>query len=300
MSVRFVWLWLAAFGPLASSSPGKSAAPAKVAGPNGHQLVPVAAGEYKIGARGHPTNPPRTAKLEACLISDAETTNAQFARFVGATGYRTDAERRGSAHIFRYGEAEWKWIDTAGASWRRPRGPEGPDAVKDLPEHSVTSVSAADAAAYCKWAGGRLPTQAEWEVAARAGSREKYPWGAKFHPDKANIWNGLTHAKNTKEDGWEFTAPVRSFPPNAWGLHDVIGNVFEFVSDLPPGTKQKSDQPLTSARGGSWWCSKHTCNAFNLEDNGTMPLHGSLPNQGFRLAVNPRTDTAGRSVSGSR
>ena len=87
------------------------------------------------------------------------------------------------------------------------------------------------------------------------------------------------------EDGWEFTAPVRNFPPNAWGLYDVIGNVFEFVSDLPHGVKEKPDQPLTSARGGSWWCSKYSCNAFNLLDNGTMPRHGSLPNQGFRLAV---------------
>jgi formylglycine-generating enzyme len=290
MRACFAWLWLAAaiaaaLGQGAPSSPDKSVTPAKVPGRNGHLLVPVPAGEYKIGAPGHPTNLPRTAKLASFLIADAETTNAQFAKFTEATGYRTDTERRGSAHIFRYGEAEWKWIDTKGASWRRPRGPFGPDAVNELPHHPVTSVSAADAAAYCQWAGGRLPTQAEWEAAARAGSTERFPWGAGFHPDKANIWNGLTHTKNTMEDGWEFTAPVRSFPPNAWGIHDVIGNVFEFVSDLPPGTKPKPDQPLTSARGGSWWCSKHTCNAFNLEDNGTMPLHGSLPNQGFRLAV---------------
>jgi sulfatase modifying factor 1 len=263
--------------------------PAKKPGPNGHQLVPVPAGDYHVGLREIPTNPPRTAKLAAYLISDAETTNAQFAKFVEVTGYRTDAERRGSAHIFRYGEREWKWIDTAGANWRHPRGPEGPDAVKDLASHPVTSVSAADAAAYCQWAGGRLPTQAEWEVAARAGApdTDKYPWGSKFDEKKANIWNGNTHAKNTMEDGFEFTAPVRSYPPNAWGLYDVIGNVFEFVSDLPPGIKAKEDQPLTSARGGSWWCSATTCSAYNLFDAGTMALHGSLPNQGFRMAMTP-------------
>ncbi len=259
--------------------------PAKVAGQNGHQLVPVAAGEYKVGAKGHATNPPRTAKFSACLIADAETTNSQFAKFVAATGHRTDAEKRGAAHVFRYGEREWRWIETTGACWRRPRGPDGPDAVKVLANHPVTCLSAADAAAYCKWAGGRLPTQAEWEVAARAGSTMLYPWGAEFQPDKANVWNGLTHQKNTKEDGWEFTAPVRSYAPNAWGLYDVIGNVFEFVSDIPPMVKEKKEQPLTSARGGSWWCSSHTCKAYNLVDNGTMALHGSLPNQGFRLAV---------------
>ena len=265
--------------------------PAKIPGQNGHQLVAVVAGDYKVGAKGHPTNPPRTAKLAAFHIADAETTNAQFAKFVTATGHRTDAEKRGAAHVFRYGEREWKWIETKGACWRRPRGPDGLDAVKKLASHPVTCVSAADAAAYCAWAGGCLPTQAEWEVAARAGCTTLYPWGTEFSPYKANTWNGLTHQKNTREDGWEFTAPVRSFPPNAWGLHDVIGNVFEFVSDIPPMVKEKKEQPLTSARGGSWWCSSHTCKAYNLVDNGTMPLHGSLPNQGFRLAVTAQTGT---------
>ena len=257
----------------------------KVAGKNGHQFVAVAAGEYKVGAQGHGTNPLRTVKLAAFHIADAETTNAQFAAFIAATGHKTDAERRGKAHIFRYGEPEWRWIETAGANWRHPRGPAGPDALQKLPQHPVTCLSAADAAAYCAWAGGRLPTQAEWETAARAGSATLYPWGAKFDAKKANTWNGVTHAKNTMEDGWEFTAPVRSYAANAWGLHDVIGNVFEFVSDIPAGVKQKRTQPLTSARGGSWWCSARTCKAFNLVDNGTMPLHGSLPNQGFRLAM---------------
>ncbi len=254
---------------------------------HGHRLIPVPAGPYRTGARGHPTNPARTVELGAYRISDAETTIAQFAAFTAATAYRTDAERRGKAHIFRYGSGEWRWVEAAGACWRFPRGPHGPDAVKQLAQHPVTSLSAADAAAYCRWAGGRLPTQGEWETAARAGGTTRFPWGDTFQPSLTNTWNGATHAKNTKLDGWEFTAPVRSFPPNAWGLYDVTGNVFEFCSDLPPGIRQKPMQPLTSARGGSWWCSPDTCRAFNLIDNGTMPLHGSLPNQGFRIVFDP-------------
>lgn len=269
----------AAASPAAAADP-----PARVAGANGHQFVSVPAGEYRVGGKTHGTNPLRTAKLAAWLIADAETTNAQFAKFVAATGYKTDAEKRGKAHIFRYGEAEWKWIETEGACWRFPRGPKGPDAVKKLAQHPVTCISAADAAAYCKWAGGRLPTQAEWETAARAGATTLYPWGDEFDPKKANTWNGTTHRKNTMVDGWEFTAPVRSYPPNAWGLYDVIGNVFEYVADVPKMVKQRPSQPLTSARGGSWWCSQGTCRAYNLLDNGTMALHGSLPNQGFRMA----------------
>jgi len=257
----------------------------KTAGRNGHLLVTVAGGDYKVGARGHGLNPLRTVQLAAFRIADAETTNAQFAKFIAATGYQTDAGRRGKAHVFRSGEREWRWIETAGASWRHPRGPDGPDALLKLPQHPVTCLSAADAAAYCAWAGGRLPTQAEWEVAARAGSAALYPWGAKFDAQLANTWNGVTHAKNTLEDGWEFTAPVRSYAANAWGLYDVIGNVFEYVSDLPPRVKQNPAQPLTSARGGSWWCSARTCKAYNLVDCGTMALRGSLPNQGFRLAM---------------
>lgn len=249
----------------------------------GARLITIPAGSYAIGGKEHPSNPPRTVKLNSYKISDSETTNTQFAAFVAATGYKTDAERRGSAHIFQYGAPEWKWIDTAGACWRFPRGPKGPEGLKDLPQHPVTCLSAADAEACARWAGGRLPTQAEWEVAARAGVVTDFPWGADFDPKRANTWDGGTHSRNSKADGWEFTAPVRSYPPNAWGLHDVIGNVFEFVSDLPFGVEEKPDQPLTSARGGSWWCSGLTCHAFNLLDNGTMAKHGSLPNQGFRM-----------------
>ncbi len=285
---------------------GTAAPGPAVPGINGHRLITVPAGEYRVGGKGRPLNPPRTVRLTAYRIADAETTNAQFAVFVAATAYKTDAERRGSAHIFKYGLPEWKWLDTPGACWRFPQGPDGtgeregsgghggPDAVRDLPEHPVTCLSAADAEAYARWAGGRLPTQSEWETAARAGADTDFPWGAEFNAALANTWDGVTHARNSKADGWEFTAPVRRFPPNRWGLYDVIGNVFEFVSDLPVGIPVKPEQPLTSARGGSWWCSARTCHAFNLLDNGTMPKHGSLPNQGFRMVFDEGNAKTGK------
>jgi len=257
-------------------------------GPNGHRLITVPAGDYQLGAKNYPTNPLRTVTLAAYQLADIETTNQQFAAFTAATGYRSDAEKRGKAHIFRYGKPEWAWIETDGACWRFPHGPVGTDVVKKLASHPVTCLSAADAAAYCRWAGGRLPTQAEWEAAARAGATTRYPWGDNFDPRRANTWTLPTHATaRPQADGWEFTAPVRSFPPNAWGFYDVIGNVFEFCADLPPRLPQKATQPLTSARGGSWWCSANTCQAFTLTANGTMPLHASLPNQGFRIAFDP-------------
>lgn len=254
----------------------------KQSGPNGHKLVTVAAGTYRVGVKGHDVNPPRNVELKAYLVADAETTNGQFAKFVEATGYRTDAERRGSAQVFRYGQPEWKWPVVKGAHWRCPFGPDEKKA-SDFPNHPVTQISGADAAAYCQWLEGRLPTLTEWEVAARAGVSTPYPWGKEFDVKAANVWTGATHGVNTKEDGWELTAPVRSFPPNAWGLYDVIGNVFEYCSDLPKSVPPRDDHPLAAARGGSWWCSRTTCQFFNLIDIGTMESHGSLPNQGFRI-----------------
>lgn len=285
--------WVMTFGLAGALMLSADEAPRpKQPGPNGHLLVAVPAGEWRVGESGHGLNPPRTVRLKAFLVADAETTNAQFATFVKETGHVTDAEKRGVAQVFRPDQPEWKWVDVKGATWKCPFGPDGKTAA-ELPEHPVTQISAADAAAYCKWLGGRLPSLAEWEVAARAGSTARHPWGAAFHPNAANIWNGATHARNTREDGWELTAPVRSYAPNAWGLYDVIGNVFEYCSDLPAGVRQRADHPLTAARGGSWWCSKDTCRFFNLVDIGTMERHGSLPNQGFRIVFDSGRISAG-------
>ena len=255
--------------------------PEKTRGPNGHLLVTVPAGKYPLGGKGDALNPPHTATLRAFRIADAETTNTQFAAFVKATGYVTDAERRGFGKTFLEGMQEWAWDDTEGANLRLPRGRHGPKAA-DLPNHPVTQISGADAEAYCRWLGARLPTLDEWEAAARAGTHTLYPWGDKFIKGRANIWNGATHEKETPVDGYVYTAPVRSYPPNAWGLYDVIGNVFEYCADLPAPLRGK-ESVFIAGRGGSWWCSANTCNSFNLVTIGHMDRHGSLANQGFRV-----------------
>lgn len=255
-------------------------------GPNGHSFVLVPAGTYAVGSENGARNPPRQVELGAFAIADAETTNAQFDVFVSATKYLTDAERRGFGKVSREGMPDWAWDDVPGADWRHPYGPDGPS-WEDLREHPVTQISGADAAAYSRWLGGRLPSLDEWEVAARAGAETRYPWGDDFDAKKANIWNGLSHRKNTREDGHLFTAPVRSFPANAWGLHDVIGNVFEYGAGLPEGVAEQDRDRLVAGRGGSWWCSVGTCDFYNLADIGMMDRHGSLANQGFRAAFDP-------------
>jgi formylglycine-generating enzyme required for sulfatase activity len=221
--------------------------------------------------------------LKGFRISDAETTNEQFSKFIRATGFITDAEKRGYGLVATEGMPDWAWDEVPGACWRLPMGPAGPKA-EDMLNHPVTQISGADAEAYCRWVGGRLPSLDEWEVAARAGSLARWPWGEEFDPRRANVWNGESHLHNTREDGWVYTSPVRSFPPNAWGLYDVIGNVFEYCSGLPQPHKSGESKRLVSGRGGSWWCSAGSCNFFNLQDIGVMDRHGTLANQGFRVA----------------
>ncbi len=251
---------------------------------NGHKLRLIPDGKFRVGANDHPANPAREVKLAAYWMAEAETTNAQFTAFVNATSYVTDAEKRGFGQVFTEGMADWAWQSVKGANWRFPFGPERPAA---LPQHPVTQISGADAEAYCKWAQLRLPSLDEWEVAARAGAETRFPWGPNYSPKQANTWDGKSHRKNSLADGFLYTSPVKSFPPNAWGLYDVIGNVFEYCSGIPATllTRAGQERRLMSGRGGSWWCSAGTCSYFNLVDIGTMDKHGSLANQGFRVAL---------------
>ena len=249
----------------------------------GHKLIHIPAGSYQLGSAAHKLNKPHSFKTAGFFISDAETTNAQFTAFVAATGYKTQAERNGWSLVGGEGSAEWEWKRVNGANWQHPFGPVGPDAAK-LPQHPVTQICGEDAQAYCKWAHGRLPNIDEWETAARAGAKTEFPWGAKFEPKMTNTWNGVDHRKNTLDDGFVLTSPIRSYPPNAWGLYDVIGNVFEYCEGHPPWMTTADAERRICGRGGSWWCSANSCGFFNLLDIGSMIKTASLPNQGFRVA----------------
>jgi sulfatase modifying factor 1 len=253
-------------------------------------FVRVPEGDYWVGERDHPRNPLRKVHLRAYEIGATEVTNAQFAEFIRATGYVTDAEHNGFGMTFEEGMDDWDWVPTKGATWRHPFGPAKPG-IEGHEADPVTQISSTDAQAYCAWAGGRLPSVEEWEVAARSGQKRqehpekgetpRYPWGDEWQSGKANNWQG-NHHKNEMQDPYLYLAPVGQFPPNQWGLYDVIGNVFEYCTD-------SSESKRAVARGGSWWCSSGTCNYYNLIDIGRMHLHGSLPNQGFRMArsLNP-------------
>ncbi|HEY9256521.1 SUMF1/EgtB/PvdO family nonheme iron enzyme [Chitinophaga sp.] len=245
----------------------------------GEVLIPK--GRYWIGKKQHLLNPRRQVYTDSFYIAACETTNRQFTAFVTATGYVTDAEKRHDALVFVPGLPEFEWHNDSTACWRFPNGITlgGIDQKMD---HPVTTISYKDALAYCTWAGVRLPTLEEWEIASRAGAATDYFFGATNNHigHYANIWYGKDHLQADSTDGYMYTAPVGSFAPNAWGLYDMYGNVFEFCS----GKVRPDESPtLAHARGGSWWCSKASCSFFNSADIGRVHQRASFSNQGFRV-----------------
>ena len=245
----------------------------------GSVLVPK--GEYQVGKKDSRQNPLRTVAVDSFRIAVYETTNREFAVFVAATGYVTDAEKRHNAMVFRPGLEEFRWIGDSTACWRWPNGISR-GGIKDKMNHPVTSISYYDIRAYCAWAHVRLPTLEEWEIACRAGSKTDYFFGSEDSRigEYANIWRGHDHMKADHSDGYMYTSPVGSFKPNPWGLYDMYGNVFEFCT----GKLLPSESPTVAhARGGSWWCSKNSCHSFNSYSIGQVNVHASFSNQGFRV-----------------
>lgn len=245
-------------------------------------FVFIHAGRFRVGKTDLLDNPLRTVTIKAFEIAKFDTTNAQFAAFVKETGYVTEAEKHHNAMVFAPPLAEFKWEQDPTACWRFPNG-RARGGIAGKMNHPVTSISFHDAREYCRWAGVRLPTLDEWEVAARAGTKTDYFFGRGpgLIGRYANIWHGRNHLKPDYSDGYMYTSPVGSFKPNPLGLYDIYGNVFQFCEGRLPS--DGSDR-IVHSRGGSWWCSKNACCFFNSVDIGSEDRYASFSNQGFRVA----------------
>ncbi|MDT8912527.1 formylglycine-generating enzyme family protein [Amycolatopsis sp. PS_44_ISF1] len=255
--------------------------------------------------------PVRAVTVAPFAIDPRTVTNERFAAFADATGYRTDAEEFGWAYVFakflpgplrksspRPASAPW-WCGVSGASWRRPEGPGS--SVAGRAGHPVVQVSWNDAAAYCAWVGLRLPSEAEWEYAARGGlDQARYPWGDELTPDgrhRCNIWQGRFPVRDTAEDGYSGTAPAGAFEPNGFGLYNVAGNVWEWCADpFAPASGHRS------MRGGSYLCHESYCNRYRVAARTSNSPDTSSGNTGFRCAADVDREPpspGGRSASAS-
>jgi formylglycine-generating enzyme required for sulfatase activity len=274
--------------------------------------------------------PVHQVHVDAFWMDATEVTNEEFARFVHSTGYKTIAERIPEAKDFpgappenlvagalvftppkqsvsKHSHYNW-WRYVAGANWQHPEGPAS--TLEHRWQHPVVQIAWDDANAYAKWAGKRLPTEAEFEYAARGGlDRKLYSWGDDLTPKgkwQANIWQGHFPYKNTADDGFVTTAPVRSFPANGYGLYDMTGNVWEWCSDwyradyyrsLPQGQvvnnpqgPRDSEDPFERGvakrvlRGGSFLCTDQYCARYMVGARGKGEPTSGCSNIGFRCA----------------
>ena len=306
-------------------------------GPAPEGMVWVPGGEFYMGVEpeefmsefGMPVldaAPVHRVYVDGFWMDKYEVTNEQYARFIAATKYVTEAERPPLLQDFRNVKPEalkpfsiifkkpgpndyvdlrnhqgW-WDIKYGASWKHPEGPGS--TIKGRENHPVVHISYNDALAYCQWAGKRLPTEAEWEFAARGGlDRKTFVWGNEKNPDgkcMANIWQGEFPYENTKEDGFEGVAPVGSYDANGYGLHDMAGNVWEWCSDWyrddyyakspdknPQGPKDSYDPAEPNAkkrvqRGGSFLCADNYCVRYVVGTRGKGEITSAANHTGFR------------------
>jgi formylglycine-generating enzyme required for sulfatase activity len=276
-------------------------------------MVELAGGTFLMGTEdgeGFPSDgegPVREVTLAPFRVAECAVTNSQFATFVKEAGYVTEAESIGWSFVFSgflppgtaglgfSRDAPW-WIGIEGADWRHPEGPGSSIATRQ--NHPAVHISWNDATAYCEWRGVRLPTEAEWEFAARGGLVQKrFPWGDELTPrgrHRCNIWQGTFPGLNTGEDGYVGTAPVKAYPPNGFGLYNVSGNVWEWCSDwFTPDFQCESSRvnptgPMSGharvIRGGSFMCHASYCNRYRVGARSSNTPDSSTGNLGLRCA----------------
>ena len=274
-------------------------------------MVLLPGGTFLMGTdtkEGFPADgegPVRSVRVDSFYIDVYAVCNTSFERFVSDTQYVTEAERFGWSFVFEGNlpdrgaglqsvpGAEW-WKRVEGATWRTPEGPGSN--ITNRENHPVVHVSWNDAMAYAKWAGKRLPTEAEWEYAARGGLVQKlYPWGDELTPGGkhlCNIWQGEFPVHNTAEDGYRSTAPVDAFPPNGYGLYAMTGNTWEWCADWfdaqyhalatrdnPVGPPSGSARVI---KGGSYLCHRSYCNRYRVAARSSNTPDSSTAHTGFR------------------
>lgn len=309
----------------------------------------VKGGDFLMGGVGPEVRadelPRHRVHIDGFFIGKTEVTNAQFKAFVDATGYQTVAERHvdwekikaqvppgtpkppeemlqpGSLVFVQPKEvsntrdySQW-WVWTPGASWRHPEGPES--SIEGRMDHPVVQVAWEDAKAYADWAGGGLPTESQWEFAARGGIQDMpFIWGnAPVDASRANIWEGIFPTRNDKSDGYVRTAPVGRYPANGYGLYDMGGNVWEWCSDQyradeyarrvaargedaviknPQGPEQTFDPRNPHApetriqRGGSFLCHPSYCSSYRPSARMSTTPDSAMSHAGFRIVMTPK------------
>lgn len=283
---------------------------------NSNDLVYLDGGEFMMGTddkTGYPNDgemPSRNVFVKPFAIDRYAVTNNRFKTFIEETGYVTEAEQFGWSFVFHslladevknsvtnvVKETPW-WFVVEGACWKYPEGRAS--SIHGRLDHPVVHISWNDAAAFCNWSGKRLPTEAEWEFAARGGLvANTYPWGNELMKDgkhQCNIWQGKFPAENTGEDGFISTAPVHAFHPNEFGLFNTSGNVWEWCSDWftnihpkddiikdPDGPTQGTGKVM---KGGSYLCHKSYCHRYRVAARTVNTPDSSTGNIGFRCAA---------------